>query len=140
MAWLLDTCVLTELVRPRPDPSVMAWLSARDEREMYLSVMSLADMTRILQRLPLSHPRRSGLENWLSGPLAQRFGQRLLPIDERVAAVWGRLGGRLEATGQPLPPVDGLIAATAIVHDLVVATGDDRRMPTEVSVENPWTD
>jgi len=119
--WLLDTCVVSELVRPKPKASVVSWVLERDEDELFLSVITIGELEKGIARLPDS-PKRVALEQWVRRELADRFRDRLLAIDSGVAARWGALVGASEARGQPLPVIDSLIAATGVQHDLTVVT------------------
>jgi toxin FitB len=119
--WLLDTCVVSELVRPRPKASVVGWVLERDEDELFLSVITIGELEKGIARLPDS-PKRVALEQWVRRELADRFRGRLLAVDSGVAARWGALVGASEARGQPLPVIDSLIAATSLQHDFTVVT------------------
>jgi predicted nucleic acid-binding protein len=121
VSWLLDTCVVSELVRPRPKASVVKWVRERDERELFLSVITIGELEKGIAKLGASK-RRAALEQWVRQDLAARFRDRLLAIDANVAARRGAMAGASEARGQPLPVIDSLIAATSLQHDLVVVT------------------
>ena len=121
MSFLLDTSVISELVKPVPDGRVIEWLKRTDETSLYLSVLTIGEIEKGIAKLPASS-RREKLEAWVRRDLADRFRERLLAIDALVAATWGRLAGEAEARGEPLPVIDGLIAATSLAHDLTVAT------------------
>ena len=121
MSWLLDTCVISELARPRPMASVVSWVRACDEQALFLSVITIGELEKGIAKLP-SSARRTTLEQWVRRELADRFRDRLLAIDRNVAARWGALAGLSEARGQPLPVIDSLIAATSLQHDLTVVT------------------
>ena len=121
MGFLLDTCVISELARPRPDAGVIAWLSDADETNFYLSVLCLGELEQGIAKLPAS-ARRRRIEQWVREDLAGRFAGRILPIDARIAARWGAISGAARARGKPLPVVDALLAASALEHDLTVAT------------------
>ena len=138
MSWLLDTCVISELVRPRPKASVVSWVRERDEDELFLSVITIGELEKGIARLPDS-AKRVALEQWVRRDLADRFRDRLLVIDSGVAARWGALVGVSEARGQPLTVIDSLIAATSLQHDLIVVTrdtGDLERCGARCF--NPW--
>ena len=121
MSWLLDTCVVSELVRPRPKASVVSWVLERDEDELFLSVITIGELEKGIARLPDS-PKRVALAQWVRRELADRFRDRLLAVDAGVVARWGALVGASEARGQPLPVIDSLIAATSLQHDFIVVT------------------
>ena len=121
MSWLLDTCVVSELVRPRPKASVVRWVLERDEDELFLSVITIGELETGIARLPDS-TKRVALEKWVRRELADRFRDRLLAVDAGVAARWGALAGAAEARGRPLPVTESLIAATGLQDDLTVVT------------------
>lgn len=121
MSWLLDTCVISELIRPRPKASVVNWVLEREESELFLCVITVGELEKGIARLPRS-AKRIALESWVRRELADRFRGRLLEIDLSVAARWGAITGASEARGQPLPVIDSLIAATSLQHDLIVVT------------------
>lgn len=133
--YLLDTCVVSELVKPKPSSRVVAWVESQAESDLYLSVVSVGEIEEGVSALPAGE-RRNALLAWVRRALPARFAGRLLPIDLAVATVWGETRGTHRQT---LPVVDGLIAATAKAHRLTVATRnvvDFRRF--DVPVFNPW--
>ena len=138
MSFLLDTAVVSELVRQNPSGAVLKWIDGQDEASLYLSVLTIGELEKGVARLPAS-VRRSRLQSWVRRDLVERFGGRLLPIDTRTAARWGAIAGESERRGRPLPVIDCLIAATAQVHGLAVATrnvGDIERCGA--TCVNPW--
>lgn len=138
MSFLLDTSVISELVRKSPHLPVLEWIGAQDEASLYLSVVTIGEIEKGIARLPAS-ARKSKLQSWVRRDLVERFGARLLPIDIRVSTRWGALTGESEKRGQPLPVIDSLIAATALVHGLAVVTRnveDFKRCG--VACVNPW--
>jgi toxin FitB len=137
-AFLVDTNCISELVRVKPEPRVLAWVEEADESLLYLSVLTLGEIRRGLAALPQSR-RRSRLETWLEVELQARFSGRILPIDAAVADRWGLLAANAKASRKPLFTVDGLIAATAIHRNLTVVSrnvSNFARLP--VQVLNPW--
>jgi len=137
--YLVDTSVISELVKRSPDENVMEWMKRAEETSLYLSVLTIGELEKGIAKLPASS-RRSKLETWVRSDLADRFRERLLAIDGTVAATWGKLAGEAESRGEPLPVIDGLIAATGLAHHLVIATrniGDFERCGA--SCFNPWT-
>jgi predicted nucleic acid-binding protein len=136
--FLLDTCVLSELVKPQPEPKVVGWVGDQDEFCLFLSVITIGELHKGIAKLPCG-PRRTGLESWVAEDLTARFDNRILSVDTRVAATWGAMLGEAEAAGNPLPVIDALIGATASVHGCVVVTrnaADFERIG--VDVKNPW--
>jgi predicted nucleic acid-binding protein len=136
--YLLDTNVVSELVRPNPDGNVIAWVRAGDETCFYLSVLSFGEIRRGIERLPQS-PRRERLRLWLEIDLTDRFNGRILDIDRRVAEIWGMIMARGAAASVRLPTIDTLIAATAERHGMVVATRNLRDFAFgAIAAVSPW--
>jgi toxin FitB len=138
VSFLLDTCVVSELVRTSPQSSVLAWLEDQDETSLYLSVITMGEIEKGIARLPAS-ARKGRLQSWVRRDLAARFGARLLALDVRVASRWGALTGESEKRGTPLPVIDSMIAATALVHGLTVVTRNtDDFERCGAPCLNPW--
>jgi toxin FitB len=138
--FLLDTNVISELIRPKPDPKVTKWIDATDEDLLFLSVLTLGEIRKGVMLLPRSG-RRTALESWLRNDLSLRFSGRILNIDQEVADRWGQLSALTSARGANVAVIDGLLAATATEHDLTLVTRNTRDVAaTGVSLWNPWTD
>jgi predicted nucleic acid-binding protein len=139
--FLLDTNVISELIKARPAPKVVGWVDSVDESLLFLSVLTMGEIEKGIAALPQTSRRRS-LQAWLEAELRPRFADQILPVDEGVARRWGRLAGEVEArVGSALPVIDGLLAATALVHELVLVTRNSRDFAsTGVQVLNPWED
>lgn len=136
--FLLDTNVISELVRPRPEANVTTWIEGTDESLLYLSVLTLGEIRRGVAALPQSR-RRAILEAWLDKDLRARFNERILAIDQEVADRWGLLTAAARKHGIVLPVIDGLLAATALEHNLTLVTRDIGQIPAMgVMVFNPW--
>ncbi len=136
---LLDTCVISEVGREAPDPSVDGWFQSLADEQVRLSVLSVGEIQKGIDLLDAG-ARRTRLQRWLDG-LVGLFGDRILPVDEPVARRWGGVAAAAQRAGRPRPPIDTLIAATALRHGLAVATrnvGDFEG--TGVRVLNPWVD
>jgi predicted nucleic acid-binding protein len=137
--YLLDTNVVSEWVRPRPDPHVVDWLATVDEDRVFLSVITLAELRRGVQRLDRGR-RRQQLADWLSEALPARFDGRLVQVDARIADRWGRLMAEAEENGRPLGAMDGLFAATADAMGLTLVTRNEKDLDGRgVRILNPWT-
>jgi toxin FitB len=121
VSFLLDTNVVSGWTRPRPDVGVVEFLATEDEDALFLSVVTLAELRRGVDRLAPGL-RRNRLDDWLRNDLPARFTGRLLGIDTPTADTWGRLIARRERVGRPMGAMDGWIAATAVVHGLTLAT------------------
>jgi len=119
--WLIDTNIVSEWVKPRPDAGIVSWLDEVDEDRVFLSVVSLAEIRFGVERLAPGR-RRDRLDRWLRDELSERFEGRIVPVDEQVADACGRLLARARRTGRGLGAMDALIAATCLACDLVLAT------------------
>jgi predicted nucleic acid-binding protein len=136
--YLLDTCLISELVKKSPNASVLGWLDKQDEDQLYLSALTIGELQKGISKLADAR-KKEELQIWLSSDIVFRFEGRILNIDTEVAAHWGRLIGEAESRGKRLPVIDSLIAATAAVHNLTVVTrniGDLEEC--SVRVLSPW--
>jgi hypothetical protein len=133
--FLLDTNVVSELRRRKRNQGVVEWLEATDDTLLHLSVITLGEIRRGTRKLHLHDPTQAAhLETWLDG-LRKSFAARTLPIDEPVALRWGELG-----IHQPISVADGLIAATALHHNLTLVTRNVSDFePNQIPVLNPFT-
>ena len=121
MSFPLDTNVLSEWVKPRPEPGVVAWSAAADENDVFLSVISFAELRRGVELLAAGR-RRERLANWIADDLTARFHGRVLDVDGRVADAWGQIMARSQRAGRALGAMDAFFAATAQAHDLTLVT------------------
>ncbi|HYP38901.1 MAG TPA: type II toxin-antitoxin system VapC family toxin [Chloroflexia bacterium] len=138
MKYLLDTNVISELVARRPSQPVLQWIDALDADSLYLSVITIGELRKGIEKLPNS-PRKNALSAWLADDLLVRFGGRVLSVDVDVMLTWGELTGRMERSGRRLPAIDSLIAALAIHHNCSLVTrNEDDFKDTGVTVLNPW--
>ena len=136
--FLLDTNCVSELVRVKPDPRVLEWMEAADESLLYLSVLTLGEIRKGLAALAQGR-RRTQLEAWLEGDLRGRFSGRILLVDAAVADRWGLLAAQARRNGVTLPIVDGLLAATALHHNLTMVSRNVCDFAAaRVPVFNPW--
>lgn len=136
--FLLDTNCISEVVRTRPEPRVLQWMEAVDERLLYLSVLTLGEIRKGVAGLPQSK-RRTQLETWLELDLRARFAGRILAIDAAVADRWGLLAAEARRKGRTLSAIDGLLAATALHHNLTIASRNVNDFAgAQAQILNPW--
>jgi predicted nucleic acid-binding protein len=136
--FLLDTNVLSELTRPKSEPQVENWLNTADDERLFLSVISLGEIFKGLTILPESK-RRQYLRQWVEETMRPWFDGRMLPVSERIAERWGILAGECQLKGRGLSVADGLIAATALEHDLTLVTRNVRDFAyLGIDILNPW--
>lgn len=139
MRYLLDTSLISELVKPKPAHAVVEWVATCDEPSLYLSVLTLGELQKGVTKLSDSKKKRR-LQLWIQDDLRQRFGGRVLDIDEATAITWGRLQGEAERRGRPMPVIDSLIAATAVTHELIVVTRNGTDIEQSgATVFDPWS-
>ena len=136
--YLLDTCLISEFVKPRPEQRVQDWLNGLDSRRAYLSVVTLGEIQRGISEKPASN-RRTELEMWLNEALVVQFEDRILSLDQETFKTWGQMVALLKRQGKPMSVMDSLIAATAIRHKMVLATRNVSDFEhVGLSIFNPW--
>jgi predicted nucleic acid-binding protein len=137
--FLLDTNVVSEWTRPRPNAGVVAWLADADEDRVFVSVVTLAELRYGIERMAAGH-RRNRLDEWLRDELPLRFEGRVLSVDTAVADDWGRVVADSDTAGRPIGAMDALIAATVRVHALTLVTRNTSDFASTVkAIVNPWT-
>jgi len=135
VSYLLDTNVVSELVRTSPDPAVVAWFDHVPDDSLYISVLTIGEIRKGIESVTDSR-RKEKLRVWLEHTLPDWFEDRVLVIDEAVAEQWGRLQAQ---AGRPLPAIDSLLAASAIQHDLRMVTRNEKDFSFPgLEVINPW--
>jgi toxin FitB len=139
VSFLLDTNVVSEWMKPRPNPGVISWLADADEDRVFLSVVTLTELRYGIDRMPPGNKRKH-LDEWLSDVLSLRFEGRILSIDEAVAGACGKLIARSEAIGHRMEVMDAFIAATAENSLLTVVTRNTSHFQPLISaLLNPWS-
>jgi len=136
--YLLDTCVISELIKPKPNSKVIKWLRSCQDESLFLSSLTIGEIQKGISRLPNSR-KKIKLQNWLDSELIQRFDERVLGIDFKVAQKWGEIQASSEIAGIKMPAIDSLIASIGIVFDLTVVTKNTVDMKNSgVRLFNPW--
>ena len=137
MPFLLDTCVLSEVWKPKPDPGVLQWLGAAVEDELFLSVLTLGEIRNGISILADGRRKQRLSQDYVA--LRRRFAPRLVPVNEAVAERWGELSASARRAGRALHVVDGLLAATAMAHDMPLVTRNVKDFEaTGVPLLDPW--
>lgn len=136
--YLLDTCVISDLVSKTPDAQVVRWLDGVEEDFLHLSVITLGEIQRGIERLPTG-VRKDELRTWLERDLQMRFMDRILPLDAATLLAWGALTAMLEKTGRKMPAIDSLIASQALQHGLILVTRNTADfLSAGIRMVNPW--
>jgi toxin FitB len=137
MDYLIDTCVFSEFTKPRPSAAVDRWVGSTAETAQFVSVLTWGEIEKGIRKLPVGR-RRGELERWFTTVQA-RLAERTLVVDDAVAREWGRIAADAEIQGRPIPVVDALIGATALVHGLAVATRNGSDIGrTGAEIIDPW--
>lgn len=138
MNYLLDTCVLSELIKREPQVSVVNWVNSVREQTCFISVLTVGEIQKGVSKLPES-PKKRVLQNWLNLDLQQRFEGRILELTVEILIKWGQILGNLEKAGVKLPVIDSLIAATALTNSLTVVTRNVQDIERfGAIIFNPW--
>ncbi|NCP88598.1 type II toxin-antitoxin system VapC family toxin [bacterium] len=138
MKYILDTCAISELVAKQPNPTVVEFIDSLDPDDVYLSVVTIGEISKGIEKLPKSK-RKQELETWLREDLLVRFDGKIIPLDTGVLLEWGSLTARLESTGKTLPAMDSLIAATVLARSMILVTRNvDDFENTGIEIVNPW--
>jgi toxin FitB len=136
--YLLDTNVISELVKLRPEAKVVSWVQTTSEELLYLSVLTIGEIRKGIDSLPRSN-KRGLLESWLANDLVLRFAGRILQVNLDIAERWGLISARAKIAGAPLAVIDGLMAATALHHNLTFVTRNTKDVRVAgISMLNPW--
>jgi predicted nucleic acid-binding protein len=138
VSFLLDTYVISDAAR-NADAGLAQWLGSAPPLELHLSVLSLGEIRKGIELLPAGK-KRERLRMWLENDLPAQFAGRLLQVTSGVALEWGRLEAVAQASGRPLPVVDGLLLATVLAHGLTLVTRNTRDIEGRgVTVLNPYS-
>jgi predicted nucleic acid-binding protein len=139
VSFLLDTNVVSEATRPRPEPRVIEWLAAQPEESLLLSVLALGELRRGILLLDEGRRRRA-LLRWLEQEIEPAFADRTVAVDASVMRSWAGLQEQATRHGRALPVMDGLFAASALAHDLTLVTRNTADFAaTGAKLVNPWS-
>lgn len=135
MKYLLDTNILSELFKKHPEPKVEKWVQEAAQESLFISVLTLGEIRKGIERME-TNQRKARLLQFLEKDLLEQFESRILSVDPAVAETWGHLEAH---SGRPIPTVDALLAATALVHNLILVTRNtqDFSFP-RLKLLNPW--
>lgn len=138
MKYVLDTNVISEAINKQPNPQVMNWLRSMDSQELYLSVVTVGEIKKGVEKLPESQ-RKDNIKEWFENDLLIKFEDRVLALDLSVILVWGQLVGELEKKGRKLPALDSLIAATVKYYGYTLVTRNEKDFEgIDITVFNPF--
>ncbi len=139
MNYLLDTCVISEIVKPAPSSRVMMWINSIPSERLFLCSLTIGEIRRGLTKLPESK-KKERLTDWLN-TLLENYQDRIHSINITVAENWGIMQGKAENEGMPMSSIDSLIAATAYTHNLILVTRNEEDFQaSKLSIINPWND
>jgi predicted nucleic acid-binding protein len=139
MAWLLDTNILSELRRLKPEPKVLAFVAGHPLEEIYISAVTLAELRFGIELLSEGSSRREELNHWLTHKIRPMFDQRVLPVTEDIMLRWRVMVEEGRKAGHTFSQPDLIIAATALHHGFTIVTRDRSDFEKAgVSVINPW--
>jgi predicted nucleic acid-binding protein len=127
MRYLLDTNIISNVTKPSPSESLLAWMAEQNDEDLYISSLTVAELRRGVLEKPAGK-RRHQLEAWFSGPEGPQtlFAGRVLPFDEKAALIWGRLMAEGKVKGRPRSALDTIIAAVAEANGCIVVTGNEK--------------
>ena len=135
--YLLDTSLLSELIRKEPNQGVLDWIKDKEESSLFLSVLTIGELRKGIVKLKPSTKKKE-LTLWFA-ELESRFKDRIIPIDIQISLKWGEIQANLEVKGNSMPTIDSLIASTALCKNLIVVTRNGKDMKqSHVEILNPW--
>lgn len=138
MKYLLDTCVISELIKPGKNNKIVEWMQSKEENSLFISVLTIGEIHKGISKLPDSR-RKESLRTWVDNDLKKRFAGRILEISEKIATIWGEIQAKSEKDGKKMPVIDSLIAAAAIKNNLTVVTRNVKDIENSGCRSiNPW--
>lgn len=138
MAYLLDTCAISEMVTVQPNPNVLSWFQVQEEKTLFLSLITIGEIEKGIYQLPASK-KRTLLETWLFDDLVPNFHGRILDINRKLMTTWAKMIADLKTKGVLRPSFDSLIEASALHHQLILVTRNVKNFQnSQVTILNPW--
>jgi toxin FitB len=138
VTYLLDTNVISQFASGQPEPAVENWMRNHRNAALFLSVITIGEIRQGIEQLPLSQ-KRENLNSWLYETLLADYNEFILPLTTDTMLIWGTLTGKLMKQGRKLPVMDGLIAATAVQHNLTLITRNGTDFTdVDIALINPW--
>ena len=139
MKYLSDTCVISELIKKNPNKQVVKWISGTTETNLFISVLTIGELHKGIEKLPESRGKKEKLHKWVNCDLKERFKNRIINFDLQVATTWGKIQARSELAGKAMSAIDGMIAATGIANDFIIVTRNTSDMEISgASLLDPW--
>ena len=139
MKYLLDTCIISETSRPRPDARVMEWIESVDESDLFVPAVVFGELRKGVERRN-DDPKKLALTRWLDD-CREIYGDRIVPFDYEVSNLWGKEVANLQRAGKTPPVIDSQIAATALCHGMTLVTRNVRDMADfAIQLLNPFQD
>jgi toxin FitB len=137
MRYLLDTNILSNIIKPAPSAPLIAWMAERVDQDLFIASLTIAEIRQGMLEKPAGK-RRDQFDAWFSGPEGPQtlFAGRILPFEEKAALIWGRLMADGKAKGRPRSALDTIIAAVAEANDCIVVTDNEKDF-AEIEVLNP---
>jgi toxin FitB len=140
VAYLLDTCAISEMVAVQPNENVLSWFQAQDEKTLFLSIITIGEIEKGIYQLPASK-KRTLLETCLFDDLVPNFHGRILDINRRMITTWAKMIADLKTKGIVRPSFDSLVEAAALHHQLILVTRNVKNFQdSQVTILNPWED
>jgi len=138
MKYLLDTCVVSEMIKKSPDNNVIKWLNSIDDQNIYLSVITFGEIQKGISKLKNSK-KKDKLRNWFDNILSKKFENRIVNISNIISKTWGHILGLSELAGKKLPVIDTLIASSALVNNYTLVTRNTKDFQLSgCKLLNPW--
>ena len=140
MAYLLDTCTISEMVSVKPNAKVLKWFESQSDKTLYLSIITIGEIEKGIYQLTRSK-KRLRLETWLFDELVPGFQNRLLGIDRKLMTTWAKMIAELKTKGMNRQSFDSVIEATALHHQLILVTRNVKNFQnSQATILNPWED